>query len=213
MDLPARAQVYGGGAHLGHATTLVIDPVNKTVTHLAVRAEGLLGKECLVPLSAVQKTQKNRIDLNCDEAAFKTFPPFTETQFIDLDDLPLNDMFLNDYQGWGGVGVSWPYASLEPQRLPIEVDLVPPGELAVVRGMRVDASDGRVGQVDEFAVESGSGHISHLIMRDNHVFSRRDIFVPVSDIKEMGSEHVLLELSKLEVEQLESLPVSRLWDR
>ena len=111
------------------------------------------------------------------------------------------------------MGVSWPYAPVELERLPIEVDLVPPGELAVVRGMRVDASDGRVGQVDEFAVEPQSGHISHLIMRDKHMFSRRDIFVPVSDIEEIGSEHVLLKLDKREVGQLRSLPVSRLWDR
>ena len=207
MDLPARAQVYGGGAHLGHATTLVIDPVSKTVTHLAVRAGGLLGSERLVPISAVQATHKNRIDLKCDEAAFKKFPHFTETQFIDLDDMPFDD-----YGHWEGAGMSWPYASVELEHLPVGVDLVPPGECAVTRGMRVDASDGRVGQVDEFAVEPQSGHISHLIMRDRHVFSRRDIFVPVSDIREIGDEHVLLKLSKHEVAQLESLPVRRLWD-
>ena len=89
---------------------------------------------------------------------------------------------------------------------------MPPGELAMTRGMHVNATDAYVGQVDEFAVEPESGHIAHLIMRDRHSFDRQAIFVPVSDIREIGAERVLLSLDKREA-QFFRVNVSRLWDR
>lgn len=203
MHLPVNAQVYGRDGHLGHALKLIMNPVRKRVTHLVVKGEGLGGQERLVPIGAVTGTEAHRIILDCDKVQFKTYEPFTETKFIEVD----MTTYLN-YEGWSSAG--WPYVTPVSSRYPVEVELVPPGELEVHRGMPVEASDGHVGRVDEFVVEPETGKIGHLVMRQGHVFGEKDVFVPVSAIR-TTDEHVRLKLSKHEVAALEHVPVRRLW--
>ena len=205
MHLPPNAHVYGSDAPIGRATQLIIHPLRKRVTHLVVKAEGLGGQERLVPIEDVKDTHKDRIDLKTPKDHFKRYPPFTETHFIDVD-VPT----YVDYGDWDGMG--WPYASAMTHTYADEVDLVPEGELALRRGMRVDATDGHVGRIDEFVVEPESGHIGHLVMRQGHVFGEKDVFVPVSDIKKLEDDGVLLTLNKHEVEGLVHIPVRRLWE-
>jgi sporulation protein YlmC with PRC-barrel domain len=202
--LPPKAQVYGHDGHLGHALKLIIDPVRKRVTHLVVKGAGLGGQERLVPTEDVVATQSNRITLNCDKEGFKRYDPFMETRFIELD-MP---SYL-EYEGWSPVG--WPYVSPVSHDYFMEVELIPEGELTVQRGMRVDASDGQVGRVDEFVVEPSSGRIGHLVMRQGHVFGQKDVFIPVNAIKKTEDERVVLNLNKHEVDLLRHIPVRRLW--
>ena len=207
MDLPANAPVHGSDGLLGRATQLIIDPVHMSVTHLVVRGEA---GQRLAPLSLVTTTQQNRINLNCSKAQFKNLKTFTETHFVDVPidyATGFDDM---NYGDWDNV--SWPYAASINHTYADEVELVPKGELAVRRGMRVDASDGQVGRVDEFVLEPKSGHIGHLVMRRGHIFGEKDVFVPVSEIARLEQDHVTLKLSKREVDGLVTIPVNRLWE-
>ena len=47
----------------------------------------------------------------------------------------------------------WPYVVPAKRMVDEKVRRIPPGELAVRRGARVRATDGRVGRVDEFLVD------------------------------------------------------------
>ena len=205
MHLPPNAQVYGSDAHIGRATRLIIHPIRKRVTHLVVKAEGLGGQERLVPIEDVKDTHEGRIDLKTGKDHFKHYPPFTETHFLDVD-VPAS----LDYDDWESMG--WPYAASITRTYAEQVELIPRGELALRRGMGVEATDGHVGRIDEFVVEPESGRIGHLVMRQGHVFGERDVFVPVSDIKTLEGDRVLLNLNKHEVEGLVRIPVRRLWE-
>lgn len=210
MHLDPNAQVYGSDGHIGRATQLIVHPIRRRVTHLVVRAEGVGGQERLVPIDAVRDTSENRIDLDSTRAHFKRYEPFTETHFIEVEVPAYLDDGAWDYSGWTGMG--WPYSASVGHSYPDEVDLIPEGELALRRGMRVDASDGHVGRIDEFVVEPDSGRIGHLVMRQGHVFGEKDVFIPVQDIEKMEDDRVLLKLSKHQVEALVHIPVRRLWE-
>jgi sporulation protein YlmC with PRC-barrel domain len=88
---------------------------------------------------------------------------------------------------------------------------IPPGELAVSRGTRVEAKDGYVGHVDEFVVNPKSGHITHLVMREGHLWGKKVVIIPVSLIDDTRKDTVYLKLDKLQIEVLPTFPVHRHW--
>ncbi len=51
----------------------------------------------------------------------------------------------------------------------VEYERIPPGELAVRRGARVETTDGHAGRVDEFLVNPADGYITHLVLREGHL--------------------------------------------
>jgi uncharacterized protein YrrD len=85
------------------------------------------------------------------------------------------------------------------------------GELAIRRGSRVEASDGYVGKVDEFVVHPESSHMTHLVMRDGHLWGHRDVIIPLTAIESTYEDHVYLNLDKKQIESLSSFPVKRRW--
>jgi sporulation protein YlmC with PRC-barrel domain len=88
---------------------------------------------------------------------------------------------------------------------------IPPGELAVRRGARVRATDGRMGRVDEFVIVPESGHITHMILREGHLWGDKEVTIPVSDIAEIEEGVVHLKLNKAQVEALPAIKVKRTW--
>jgi hypothetical protein len=65
--------------------------------------------------------------------------------------------------------------------------------------------------VDEFVVEPASGNISHLVMRDGHLWEQQEVTIPVSAIERIEADTVLLKLDKHAVEALPTVPVKRWW--
>ena len=116
--------------------------------------------------------------------------------------------------------MSLPYTKIEPPSPIHEKDpalvrqrvrAVPPGELAVHRGARVRATDGRVGRVDEFVIEPESGQITHLTMRTGHLWGDREVSIPVSEIGRIAENTVHLKLGKRQIGALPLLRVRRIW--
>ncbi len=65
------------------------------------------------------------------------------------------------------------------ERVPEESQQIPPGELDVRRGTRVEATDGYVGNVDEFVVNPEDGHITHMVMREGHRWGQKDVIIKI----------------------------------
>jgi len=93
----------------------------------------------------------------------------------------------------------------------VEHQQIPPGELSVSRGTRVEATDGFVGQVDEFVVDPGNGTITHLVMREGHLWGKKDVIIPVSAMGDMHADSLFLKLTKLQIESLPDFPLHRRW--
>jgi hypothetical protein len=105
-----------------------------------------------------------------------------------------------------------PYITSEVSvQVPVEHQQIPLGELAVHRGTRVEATDGHVGHVDEFVVNKVDGSITHLVMREGHLWGQKDVIIPLSALGETHEDTVFLNLDKQQIESLPAFPVSRRW--
>lgn len=84
-------------------------------------------------------------------------------------------------------------------------------ELAIKRCTPVEATDGPIGQMDEFLVDPQDGHITHLIMREGHLWDQKEVTLAVSEIDLIADDRVYLKLDKRSVAALPAIPVRRSW--
>ena len=212
MEIPldARVECSDGDSWLpaGHSVYVLINPITDQVTHVVVEDDNSPHTEYIVPIEAVAVTTFDGIRLKCKAEELEKMPLFIKTEFV-------KDKVLN-YAGYGGGitqrGSSYymPYVTSEV-RVPVYASRqqIPAGELAVHRGMPVEAIDGRVGRVDEFVVNPENGHITHLVMREGHLFGKKDVIIPVSALGETREDTVFLNLDKHQVEALPAFPIHR----
>jgi hypothetical protein len=105
-----------------------------------------------------------------------------------------------------------PYAMMEDEGITISYETIPLDELAMCRGDRVEATDGRVGRIDEFLVDPETMRITHLVMREGHLWGQKDVTIQVSQIDRITDGTVYLRLSKQQIEELPALKLRR-WGR
>jgi sporulation protein YlmC with PRC-barrel domain len=203
MDIAVNAQVQCTDGVCGHSTRVVVNPANETVTHLVVREAGLLGIERVVPIELVAEASANAIRLRCSRQELGNLEPFIYAEYV-TSEVPLLGFPPTAY-------VMWPYTVPITQLEPFEHEHIPPGELTVKRGTRVIAEDGPVGKVDEFIVDPTTDHITHLVLREGHLWGQKDVTIPVKDIQRIEKGEVVLKLDKDEVQQLPSIQVRRWW--
>jgi hypothetical protein len=197
MDIPTDVQVYCEDEPCGRSTYIILNPVTDEVTHLVVKQETFPSTDRLVPVSLIAESTPQRILLRCSKAEMSKMPPFTETEFVPPADGEMDPLLM------------WPYAVPETAAMTLEHERIPPGELAIRRGARVQASDGYVGQVDEFLVDQQNCHVTHLVMREGHLWGAKDVAIPVSDVVRMDEDTVYLGLDKAGIEKLPTIPIRR----
>lgn len=212
MEIPLEAQVECTDGVCGRSVYVLIDPLIDQVTHVVVRADSPPNTEYMVPLDVVSATIDETIQLSCSKAELGQMDPFVQTEFVEEKVL--------DYAGYGGGGGMYgigtyyyrPYVTSEVTvQVPVEHLQIPLGELAVRRGNRVEATDGYVGKVDEFVVSSDNGHINYLIMREGHLWGKRDVIIPLSAMGDTREDTIFLKLNKHQVESLPTFQVNRRW--
>ncbi len=210
MEIPLQAQVECTDGVCGRSAYVLINPVIDKVTHLVVR-EDASSIEYIVPVDLLDKTIADKIQLRCNKAELKKMPPFIKTTFIE-EKVP--DMKYNYPGGLYGGGSYFylPYVATErTEYKATEHQQIPPGELAVRRGTRVEATNGFIGKVDEFVVNPENSHITHLVMREGHLWGKKDVTIPVSEIRDTHDDTVFLKLDKHQIEALPTFPLHRRW--
>jgi sporulation protein YlmC with PRC-barrel domain len=81
--------------------------------------------------------------------------------------------------------------------------------LSFRRGAKVYALDGKIGQVDEFMVSPEDHQITHLMLREGHLWGKKLVIIPVSKIDRVEENQIFLRLDKLAVEALPVIPIKR----
>jgi sporulation protein YlmC with PRC-barrel domain len=204
MDVSVNADVQCADGLCGRSTYIIVDPVRKEMTHVVVREKTFPHAELLVPLDLVVESTHDLIRLRCTRDELLMQEPFTEFEFVERDPSYLGDEFDMDEEL-----LMWPHVAPEDMVIPLEYERVPPGELAVRRGTHVNAQDGRVGRVDEFLVDPANGHITHLVLREGHLWGQEDVTIPISEIARIEEDTVYLKLNKQQVEALPTIRVRR----
>jgi hypothetical protein len=215
MEIPLNAQVECTDGDFGRSEFLLINPVRDQVTHLVVKENLAPNTEYIVPVDCVTETLVDTIRLSCSKAELEKMDPFIQTQFIQ-EKVP--EMYSSYGGGMYGMGPLYyePYAIPEVTVFEKEeIQQIPPGELTVRRGTRVEATDGFVGKVDEFVINPATGDITHLVMREGHLWGKKDVIIPISALLPMGKTYrdtVFLKLDRHQIEALPTFPLHRHWD-
>ena len=203
-DIPLSANVECIDGLCGESTAIVVNPINREVTHFVVRdTTSSPPVERLVPVGQIEHTSQTLIRLRCTTQELANMQPFVETHYVPSDE--------PDYSHWTG-GEAWqePYAQPEGAAYTaVEEERVPPGELAFHRGTQVEASDGHIGEVGEFLIDPHSGHVTHIVLEEGHFWGTSAITLPLSAIDHVAEDTVYLKLTKEAVESLPSIPVKR----
>jgi sporulation protein YlmC with PRC-barrel domain len=196
-DIPLKAKIYCTDGEAGTSTAVVVDPLSQIITHIVIESDY---NEHLVLLEHVAQADHDSIKLDCTKEELRQMPPFREVQYI-------GGAEYSDY-----MGTAWeaPYVTSYPiESQVVAVEMVPAGELAIHRGDPVQATDGQVGHVGEFIVDSDSGHISHLVLRKGHLWGKREVTLGLDLIDKVEAGVVYLNVNKKAVEQLPAVKVKR----
>ena len=190
----------------GKSTAIIVDPSTEKVTHFVVQMQG---SQYLVPLEAIADSTANHIQLRWSREELAAAAPFEKSVFAGED--------LRPYiaPGMLGPSVAGPYDADNAYMLQaaaaayVPVEQIPAGERAIHSGAYVEASDGGVGHVEELLIDPGTGRITHLLLRQGHLWGKRDITIPLDQIDRVEEDIVYLKLSKEAVGELPGVPVRR----
>jgi sporulation protein YlmC with PRC-barrel domain len=203
------------GDDVGALADVVIDPVEKRVTHLVVQPHKH-GESRLVSIDyADSAVGRSEIVLRCSREELDAFPTVDEFSY-----LRLGDAALVDDPDWD-VGVTnvlaLPYydgsymleTAVYEQNLGVAFDRIPKGEVEVRRTSSVLTSDGRyIGDVDGFLVDDDE-HITHFVLERGHLWGRREVTIPIGAVEKVETDTITISLSESEIEQLPAHRVHR----
>ena len=193
----------------GTLTAVIVDRTSHSITHISIVEKSLFhGEERLVPINRVTNTTRDAVYLDCTIKDLEKMDPFTRTHYLEID------------QGADGYAYSPPYMTtytdmtMSPDMgyLTVQDQLVPEGEVAINRGMMVEALDGYVGQVGELIIDGTSGQITHFTLMKGHGWGKKEIAIQLAMIDRVEQDTIHLKIDKAAISQLPSLPVKRTWD-
>jgi len=201
MDIPIDAKVVCQDGDCGHISCVIINPMTDELTHVVVDDDNYPSQKHIVPVELLQTKTSNTLQISCSKEAFLKMDDFMEHRYIRIDKVyGLFPASKHVYLPYG-----WPIGE---DFVDIKSEKIPPGELAVHRGATVQAVDGEVGKVDQFLIDPPSEHITHLIMREGHLWERKEISIPISEIDRVDDDDVVhLKLKKAEVGDLPTIPL------
>ena len=194
MDLPLNAKVYCLDGLCGQSKELVMDRNTEEVTHLVLKRNHFSQDEILVPVELVVETTPHLIRLRCTKDKLAELEPFLKTEVVKKT-IPqyVSDPYL------------MPIEVPEIEWVTVKREAIPPGEVAVRQGARVEATNGHVGHLDEFLVDPATERVTHLVLREGHLWGQRDVTIPVSEIDRLEENTVHLKLDKRQIEALQSI--------
>jgi sporulation protein YlmC with PRC-barrel domain len=191
FTLGARASCPDG--FCGVVSRTILDPAARTVTHLVIGPRHGAGGR-LVPLDLVEAAA-GEIRLRCTLDEFGRLDPAEETELVD-----------GGYGDAGamGMGGSVPGMSLGYSTPLVVEHAVPLGDIEVERHESVLAMDGHIGQVEGFAVDPADQKVTHVLLKEGHLWGRRQVAIPVSAVESVDAG-IRLNITKQQVEDLPPL--------
>jgi sporulation protein YlmC with PRC-barrel domain len=197
VDIPINAKVSCSDGPCGHSTYVILMPATEKITHLVVCNEVFPETEYLVSVDHIAKSTPELIRLRCTRAELSKLPVFDKASFLPYDLIGLT----------AGSSMVWPYYVPETPVIRKEKDHIPANELTIRRGANVEATDGHIGRVDEFLIDPDNDAITHLVLREGHLWGQKDVSIPVGQIDHYKENTVYLKLDKHAIEALPAISI------
>ncbi len=200
VNFPLDADVHCLDGRMGTSTYIVFNPVTQQVTHVVVKLKQAPSQEMMVPIRRIRETTPDLILLDCSKNDLDDLHPFVITDFM-MADVP-------HYSSDPKMTALWPYVTPARRIISDTHATLSSQELAIRRGTRVRATDGRIGQVSEFLIDPTSLYVTHLVLREGLPWDRKYITIPVSEIDRIEEDILYLHLDKKAVRALPTIPIS-----
>ena len=202
----------------GELADIVIDPLEKRVTHLVVKPDQGEGDARLVPvqLAKGRDDEQREIELECTLHEAQGFESVHERAYLRLGEMPAEDpdwdVGVQDFLAmpyYPGLDMgAYPGGELD-SHVTVSYDRVPKGEVEVRRASAVISADGHsLGEVDGFVVDADE-HITHFVLERGHLWGRKEVTIPIGAVARVESDAVHVALSKDEVGALPAVRVGR----
>lgn len=199
FTLGARASCPDG--FCGVVSRTILDPAARTVTHLVIGPRHGGGGR-LVPLDLVEAAA-GEIRLRCTLDEFGRLDPAEETELVDAGYGDVGGLGMGGSVSGMGTGLGLGYST------PLVVEhAVPLGEIEVERHESVHAVDGHIGQVEGFVVDPADQKVTHVLLKEGHLWGRRQVAIPVSAVASVDAG-IRLSITKQQVEDLPPLGHTR----
>ena len=195
-EIPLKAKVGCTDGPGGESTTLIVDPVKLIVTHVVVREDKPPHAERIVPVDRVAETTADTIRLSCTVEELHAMREFLHVEYQQVQ--------IPRYVG-PEMGTSFYCPDVET--IPIVHELVPEGGRSVHPGTPVEASDGHVGELSELLTDPDTGKITHLVLREGHLWGNKKVLLPVSMVEAATPEGAIrLHADKKTISSLLAIP-------
>jgi sporulation protein YlmC with PRC-barrel domain len=200
MDIPINTQVFCNGNLCGRSICVIVDPAKKSVTHVAVKIRHQPRQVKLVPVDFIESATPYSIYLRCNPKDLLRFDDFLAHEFVTVKE-PLFSYAPDEF-------LLWPEPYLQQKgQVEVQRERLPLGELPIHRGARVKCTDGLIGRVDEFLMDPSNDHITHIVLQEGHLWGKKRVDIPVSQIDHIDKDIVYLKLDKSEINHRDVLSV------
>jgi uncharacterized protein YrrD len=204
MDIPINAKVYCQDKFCGHAKAVILNPINDVVTHVVVKESKNSHAERLVPIDMIDAILADNIHLKLNTTMLQNLPSLYDVEYIQTT--------VSHFIETTDLAFMEPVIVPEKKILTEKNYHIPSNELPVKRGTHVFSADGYdIGTVNEFLVNQNGGNITHLVLREGHIFGKKDVFIPVKEIKTINESEIHLVLDKKNIERLPAIPAQHLF--
>jgi len=202
-NIPIKTHVECSDGACGKSTQVIVNPISHKVTHLVVEDRHLPDSHTrLVPVGKVATVTQEKIMLNCTKAELEKLPSFTVTNFI--QESPSGKA----YQSRDAY--TYQYVINDTGYDEFQDENIPDGELALYPGMHIKSKDeNKVGKLDELVLDPESGDITHILMREGHLWGKKDVAIPVSGVEFCDADTIYLKLNKDAVKALPAVAVKK----
>jgi sporulation protein YlmC with PRC-barrel domain len=211
------SDVRCGAKICGQLRRVVIEPIDRVVTHLVVEPEHGRATGRLVPVGQVSSVTADRIELGCTVAEFDEIEGAEESHFVpggpggwtyDQGQMLSWPHYATGLHigtglgpGGGGLGVM---TTVPPGPRMITLDRVPVGEVQVRRGQHVHAVDGTIGQVKGLVIDRDDHHVTHILLGEGHLWGHKSVAVPIAAVADV-LDGVRINLTKDQVRDLPAI--------
>ena len=194
----------------GHLSRIVVDPVARAITHLAVEPSARHSRSRLVPVDFVESTEGGVIRLKCTKPQFEVFELAEDTQLLsgeaDHPGYEQKQVVALPYYGSRTNPAGYPDVPRQHSPRVSLHDRVPVGEVAVRRGEHVHATDGQIGRVRGLVIDPADHHVTHFLLDEGHLWGQKTVAIPIGAVTHI-EDGVRLSLTKDQVRDLPPVDV------
>jgi len=184
IDLALAAPVHATDGLVGHVEHVIINPESGTATHLVVREAELPNTLRLVAKKYIAKAGPDGVFLSLPADHVAKLAEYIRTDYYSPA------FFL------GLAKAEHAKLPLAPSGWTVERPATPEGYVALVGHESVLATDGKVGRVDGVLADRHTGRVTHLLLRQGHLWGTREVQVPAGMVAQYEEGQVALSVDK-----------------